>query len=98
MKIYLNSLRNYNLNIHDIFDRKETPVMWSLPFITKNLNERNKLINYLKINKIQTRPSFKMIYNYKHLKIKKLIEKDMSEKIVLLPIHPALSKKYKIYM
>ena len=35
LKIYLNSLRNYNLNIHDIFDKKETPVMWSLHLLPK---------------------------------------------------------------
>ena len=36
--------------------------MWSLPLITKNSAERKKLMNILKSNKIQTRPSFKMIY------------------------------------
>ena len=98
LKIYLNNLKNYHQNIHGLFDKKETPVMWSLPFITKNITERDKLIKYLKINKIQTRPSFKMIYNYKHLKINKLKEKNISEKIVLLPIHPALSKNNVMFI
>ena len=67
--------------------------MWSIPYKVNSLKERNKLMKILASKNIQVRPSFNMIYNYRHLNIKKIKEDNVSEKIILLPMHLKMSTK-----
>jgi len=80
------------------FHNNEKNIMWAIPIFIKKNNITRKIIKYLKTKNIEVRPSFKMIYNYKHLNLKKLKELNISKNIILLPCHPFIQKKEIIYI
>ena len=77
--------------------RKEKVVPWVYPIILKNKKIRDRLQRYLAKNKIQTKESFKSIYNQNYLSLKNIHNKNkiinLANSILMLPSHDFISLK-----
>lgn len=67
------------------FNNNEKPCMWCFPIIIKNQNSYQKFVKFLKMNNIAFKTGFKLLYQYKHLKINRLNKKNPN--VILLPMN-----------